>query len=115
MPLRADKADNWAVGEKASSFGQGPGRQDDRYESLGSRSSSKADKVNNWFSNKKTVVSGPPVPSRYSGFGYGFHKSAVGSSDSDRWARGGGEMMMSNVGDRGVPERIRLVLDPPKG
>ncbi|ONK77171.1 uncharacterized protein A4U43_C02F3830 [Asparagus officinalis] len=121
MPLRADKADNWAVGEKASSFGQGPGRQDDRYGSLGSGSSSKADEVDSWFSNKKPVVSGPPAPSRHSGFGSGFRESAAGSSDSDRWVRGGGGggggggMMMSNVGDRDVRERPRLVLDPPKG
>lgn len=107
--MTADEADNWPAGKKATSD-SGPGRQD-RYGTLGSGSLSKADEVDSWFSNKKPVSA--PLPSRYSGFGSGFRDSS--SSSDERWARGGGGMMMSNDGDGNVRELPKLVLDPPRG
>ncbi|KAL6650906.1 hypothetical protein ACP70R_009831 [Stipagrostis hirtigluma subsp. patula] len=110
MPSRADEADNWGSNKKFTPAPSDSGRRD-RFG--GPSPLGRADDIDDWSRDKK------PLPSRYPslGSGGGFRDSpsfrdSPGSSDSDRWVRGGASA--TPLAHNGVGERPRLVLDPPK-
>lgn len=112
---RADEVDNWAMAKKPMTPSFDAGTRPNRYSSLGGGAPpsaaggggfSRADEIDNWAMNKKPV----PPPARSSNFGSGFRDS--GGPEPDRWSRG---VVPRDGNQERLPERRRLVLDPPKG
>ncbi|XP_062184771.1 eukaryotic translation initiation factor 4B1-like [Phragmites australis] len=111
MPSRADEADNWGTNKKFTPAASDSGRRD----RFGDPSPlGRADDIDDWSRGKK------PLPSRYPSLGSGgggfrdspSFRDPLGSSDSDRWVRGGGSV--TPMPHNGEGERPRFVLDPPK-
>ncbi|XP_023768371.1 eukaryotic translation initiation factor 4B2 [Lactuca sativa] len=113
---RADEVDNWAMAKKPMTPSFDAGSRPNRYSSLGGGGGlsagggggggfSRADEIDNWAMNKK-----PVPPARSSNFGSGFRDS--GGPEPDRWSRG---VVPRDGNQERLPERRRLVLDPPKG
>ncbi|CAH1433917.1 unnamed protein product [Lactuca virosa] len=112
---RADEVDNWAMAKKPMTPSFDAGSRPNRYSSLGGGGGlsaggggggfSRADEIDNWAMNKK-----PVPPARSSNFGSGFRDS--GGPEPDRWSRG---VLPRDGNQERLPERRRLVLDPPKG